>query len=161
VPASNTPAPAAAPAPVARQQPAPAAAPNAPQLQRILQQRAPVAQTAPAPVQTELPISETPATFDETSYHEPADINPPEQPEEPIQDPDQLAAANEAAAPVTPKKKGRPAGSITVKPLGDEGQIFAMVFCKGLDIALSLGDPAPDELAGMMAKSAVETFRKL
>lgn len=103
------------------------------------------------------------------------DVNPPEQPRaEQIQDdPDTLSAsvAGEKAiqkgkTPATvvatsadaaeKKPRGRPAGSTTVKPLSDEGYIFARVYAEVC--RESRGD---NSMATACATAAVKAFRDL
>ncbi len=118
--------------------------------------------------------SKTTQTVTEPAQHgvNAFDVNPPEQPrgDEIQDDPEALAASvagekasqkgKTVAAPVPaedkPAKRGRPAGSTTVKPLSDEGYIFARVFadaCKE-----SRGNI---EMATACAVAAVKAFRDL
>lgn len=138
-----------------------------------------VAQTIAEPektMQTESapqPTDQTSASVEATQPNVNAfDINPPEQPRgaEIQDDPDTLAAsvAGEkavqkgkapatAAAPAEEKaKRGRPAGSTTVKPLSDDGYIFGRVFAEVC--RESRGDNA---LATACATAAVKAFRDL
>lgn len=166
----------AAGAPAAQQPAAQQAAPAAarPAARRIVPASAPAPEPELPPEQladgatyaegeyaTDL-VDETPATFDASSEFEPSDINPPEQPENPTEDADQLSAENAAVNPVAPKKgRGRPAGSGNIKPVSDDGHIYAAVYLFGLNHGLSVGDADPEGLAASMAKTAVTSFRAI
>lgn len=94
------------------------------------------------------------------------EVNPPEQPrgDEIVDDPDELAAqvagekaGQKASSPTAEKKgRGRPAGSATVKPLGDEGYIFGRVFAEVC--RESRGDV---KMAADCATAAVKAFRAI
>lgn len=110
----------------------------------------------------EIPDDQLPPGEESIADFDPAQINPPEQPENLIQDTDELNAANEANAPAGSRKgAGRPKGSVTVKPQTDEGYIFAEVF--KVVIGVLMANPLvedPIETAGEIARGAIAEFRK-
>ena len=121
-------------------------------------------------------VSEPPDTFDTLSEHQPYDINPPESPENPLSDADELTAANAA---LSPPKKGRPAGSKnapkavgvaaapvvipvpTGKSISDEAYIFAQVYGKVLEAVFRDPKTFSDVVIGDEAGSAVRAFLDL
>lgn len=99
-----------------------------------------------------------------------SDVNPPEQPDTPVDDPDVLAQQTPAAvkskktATETPgesaaedekKKRGRPSGSVTVKPLTDDGYIFGRAYEAALMV---FQDEAK---AQVCAQNALKSFREV
>ena len=90
----------------------------------------------------------------------PGQINPPEQPAQPLESAQEVQALVQAKkdaekAEKDARKPGRPKGSVNFRPVTDEGHIFAAVFCEALRAGLA------HDTAGDLAKAAVASFQTI